>query len=96
MLLFTLQPCYNLFWKRILFNPFFDLAVKKKYNQGRHQFNLNQRHLSAFNIQGETELSFRQKPRTKQLRDEVILFKKDISLKDNSVSYCICIKVFLC
>jgi len=52
-------------------------------------------------LQGETELSFRltpsltrsyTKPRTKQLREEVILAKKDISLKDNSVSYCMYIK----
>ena len=48
-------------------------------------------------LQGETELSFRltpsltrsyTKPQTKQLREEVIFVKEDISLKDNSVSYC--------
>ena len=45
-------------------------------------------------LQDETELSYRltpsltrthTKPRTKQLRDEVISVKKDISLKDSSV-----------
>ena len=47
--------------------------------------------------QGETELSFRlkpsltqshTKPRTKTVREEIILAKEGISLKDNSVSYC--------
>ena len=46
-------------------------------------------------VQGETELSFRlipsltqshTKPRTKTVREEVILAKEGISLKDNSVS----------
>ena len=48
-------------------------------------------------IQGETELSFRlipfltqshTKPRTKTVREEVILAKEGISLKDNYVSPC--------
>ena len=48
-------------------------------------------------VQGETELSFRlipsltqshTKPRTKTGRKEVILAKEGISMKDNSVSYC--------
>ena len=48
-------------------------------------------------VQCETGISFRPipsltrshtKPRTKQLREEVILVKEDISLKDNSVSHC--------
>ena len=52
---------------------------------------------NIIHLQGETELSFRltpsltrsyTKPRTEQLREEVILVKEDISLKDNSVSYC--------
>ena len=50
------------------------------------------------NIQGETELSFmlipslaqsHTKPHTKTVREEVILAKEGISLKDNSVSPCI-------
>ena len=50
-----------------------------------------------FNVQGETELSFRfipsltqshTKPRTETVREEVILAKEGISLKDNSVSPC--------
>ena len=54
--------------------------------------------LPLLRLKGETELSFRltpsltrshTKPRTKQLRDEVILVQKDISLKDNSFSNCI-------
>ena len=58
-------------------------------------------------IQGETELSFRlipsltqshTKPRTNTVRDEVILAKEGVSLKDNSVSYCIyyIIKLLIC
>ena len=48
-------------------------------------------------VQGETELSFRlipsltqshTKPHTKTVREEVILAKEGMSLKDNSVSYC--------
>ena len=48
-------------------------------------------------IQGETELSFRlipsltqfhTKPRTETVREEVVLAKEGISLKDNSVSPC--------
>ena len=58
----------------------------------------------SLHIQGETELSYRltpsltrshTKPRTKQLREEVILVKQDISLKDNSVSYCTYCQIWL-
>ena len=55
-------------------------------------------------VQGETELSFRlipsltqshTKPRTKTVREEVILAKEGISLKDNSVSPCKPTQVYL-
>ena len=50
-----------------------------------------------WDVQCETEISFKlipsltrshTKSRTKQLREEVILVKEDISLKDNSFSHC--------
>ena len=58
----------------------------------------------SVSVQGETELSFRlipslteyhTKPRTETVREEVILSKEGISLKDNSVSYCICISILI-
>ena len=57
----------------------------------------------CFSLQCETEISFRliaytlldPKPQTKQLREEVILVKKDISLKDNSVSHCSLINIYI-
>ena len=56
------------------------------------------RRVEAKILQCETEISFRfipsltrshTKPRTKHLRGEGFLVKKDVSLKDNSVSHCI-------
>jgi len=55
-------------------------------------------------IQGETELSFRlipsltqshTKSHTKTVREEGILAKEGISLKDNSVSYCTYVYILL-
>ena len=53
-------------------------------------------------LKGETELSFRlipsltqshTKPRAETVRDEVILAKEGISLKDNTVSPCIIVNI---
>jgi hypothetical protein len=54
-------------------------------------------------VQGETELSFRlipsltqshTKPRIETVREEVIIAKEGISLKDNSVSYCTAVSTY--